>query len=44
MATGDYFLITSKSKTGFSLTFYNSSNTIVSRIFDYQAIGYGLKN
>ena len=44
MATGDYFVISSKSKTGFSLTFYNSSNTIVSRIFDYQAIGYGLKN
>ena len=44
MATGDYFVISSKSKTGFSLTFFNSSNTIVSRIFDYQAIGYGLKN
>ena len=44
MATGDYFVISAKSKTGFSLTFFNSSNTIVSRIFDYQAIGYGLKN
>ena len=44
MATGDYFVITSKAKTGFSITFYNSSNTIISRTFDYQVIGYGLKN
>lgn len=44
MATGDYFVISSKAKTGFSVTFYNSSNAVVSRTFDYQAIGYGLKN
>jgi len=44
MATGDYFVISSKAKTGFSVTFYNSSNAVVSRLFDYQAIGYGLKN
>jgi hypothetical protein len=44
MATGDFFTITNKSKTGFTVTFFNSSNTIISRTFDFQAIGYGLKN
>ena len=44
MATGDYFVVTNKSTTGFDLTFYNSSNSAISRIFDYQANGYGLKS
>ena len=44
LATGDYYQITSKSKTGFTIRFYNSSNTGISRTFDYQVFGYGLKS
>lgn len=44
MTTGDFFTITNKEKTGFSVTFFNSSSTIISRTFDFQAIGHGLKN
>ena len=44
LATGDYYQITSKSKTGFTIRFYNSSNTGISRTFDYQVVGYGLKS
>ena len=44
MATGDYFTITSKSKTGFTIRFFNSSNTGISRTFDFQAVGHGLKS
>ena len=44
MATGDFFTVTNKAKTGFTVTFFNSSNTIISKTFDFQAIGYGLKN
>ena len=43
MATGDYYTITSKSATGFSITFYNSSASGVNRTFDYVVQGYGLK-
>ena len=38
--TGDYFTISSKSVTGFNVAFKNSSNTGVSRTFDYIAKGY----
>ena len=41
MATGDYYAITSKSRTGFTINFYNSSGTNVNRTFDYVAKGYG---
>jgi len=41
MASGDYYLVTSKSATGFNVVFKNSSNAVVSRTFDYQAKGYG---
>ena len=44
MATGDYYTITSKSKTGFTITFYNSSGSAQDRNFDYVAKGYGLKS
>jgi hypothetical protein len=44
LQTGDYYQITSKSKTGFTIRFYNSSNTGISRTFDYQVFGYGLKS
>jgi len=44
MATGDYFVVANKSTTGFDITFYDSTNTAISRTFDYQAQGYGLKS
>ena len=44
MATGDYYTITSKTKTGFTITFYNSSASAQNRTFDYVAKGYGLKS
>jgi len=44
MATGDYYAITSKTKTGFTITFYNSSASAQNRTFDYVAKGYGLKS
>jgi hypothetical protein len=40
MATGDYFIIENKAINSFDVTFKNSSNTIVSRTFDYLAKGY----
>ncbi len=44
MATGDYYAITSKTKTGFTITFYNSGGAAQDRTFDYVAKGYGLKS
>ena len=41
LATGDYYEVTSTSRTGFTVTFKNSSNAAVSRNFQYQAVGYG---
>lgn len=41
MATGDYYEVTSQSRTGFTVTFKNSSNAAVDRNFAYQANGYG---
>jgi hypothetical protein len=40
MATGDYYSITSKTSSGFTVNFYNSSNIRISRIFDWVAKGY----
>tara|TARA_Y100000004_G_scaffold193095_1_gene254934 strand:- start:176 stop:3049 length:2874 start_codon:yes stop_codon:yes gene_type:complete len=39
--SGDYYAITAKSATGFTITFYNSSDTAVDRTFDFVAKGYG---
>ena len=39
--SGDYFQLTSISRTGFTVTFKNSSDTIISKVFDYQAVGHG---
>jgi len=43
-ASGDYYVITrtvvSSRTTGFTIVFYNSSNNVVSRTFDYLARGY----
>ena len=41
LTSGDYYVITSKSATGFTITFYNSSDAIVNRTFDYVARGFG---
>jgi hypothetical protein len=44
MATGDFYAITSKTKTGFTITFFNSSGSAQNRTFDYVAKGFGLKS
>jgi hypothetical protein len=41
MATGDYFAISSVTRTGFQVTFRNSAGSAVSRQFTYTAIGFG---
>ena len=41
LSQGDYFTITSKSSTGFTITFYDSGANAVSRTFDWVARGYG---
>ena len=41
MATGDYYVISSPTRSGFSITFYDASNSMISRQFSYTAIGYG---
>ena len=41
LVSGDYYTITSKSVSGFTITFYNSSDVAVDRTFDYVARGYG---
>jgi hypothetical protein len=41
LVQGDFYEITSKSATGFTITFKNSGGTAVSRTFDYVAKGYG---
>ena len=39
MASGDYYQITSRSKTSFTIVFKNSSNAVVNRTFDWIARG-----
>ena len=41
--SGDYYRLTSVTGTGFTVTFYNSSNAVIDRNFQYTAIGYGTK-
>jgi predicted phage tail protein len=41
MTTGDYFTITSVTRTGFTVAFKDSSNAAVVRSFSYTATGYG---
>ena len=41
MATGDFFELSSISRTGFTVTFKNNSGTIVDRNFNYMATGFG---
>ena len=40
MATGDYFTVSNKTITGFDVSFFNSSNTGISKTFDYIAKGF----
>lgn len=40
LATGDYYLLTNKTTNGFDIAFKNSSDTGVSKTFDYIAKGY----
>jgi hypothetical protein len=40
-ATGDYYVISSSSATGFSVSVYNSSNARVARTVTWTATGYG---
>ena len=40
MATGDYFTISNKSVSGFDVAFFNSSNTGISKTFDFIAKGF----
>lgn len=39
--SGDYFQLSSISRTGFTVVFKNSSDTIISKVFDYQAVSHG---
>ncbi len=41
LAASDYFVITDKSRTGFTINFYDGSDTRVARDFNYMAKGYG---
>ena len=41
LATGDFFTITSKSATAFTIEFFNSSGSTIDRTFDYVATGEG---
>jgi hypothetical protein len=41
LASGDYYELTSVTRTGFTVHFKNSSNSSVSRSFQYVATGFG---
>lgn len=41
--SGDYYRITNLTGDGFDIDFYNSSNSVEDRNFQYTAIGYGTK-
>jgi hypothetical protein len=41
LATGDFYEITSKSATGFTIKFKNSSGTVIDRTFGFVAKGFG---
>ena len=40
MASGDYYSITNKTKSGFDITFFNAGDTPISKTFDYVAQAY----
>jgi hypothetical protein len=39
-ASGDYYTISSATATGFTVTFYNSSNTATQKSFNWMSTGY----
>ena len=41
MQNGDYYELTSVSRTGFTVTFRDSGGSAVSRTFDWQVVGHG---
>ena len=41
MVSGDYFLVTNVSSSGFTVEFKNSLNASIDRNFTYQAVGFG---
>lgn len=41
MAAGDYYVINSPTRLGFTITFYDTSANMIARQFSYTAIGYG---
>lgn len=41
LTSGDYYVITNKSATGFTIEFFNSSDATIDRTFDYVVKGYG---
>ena len=41
LASGDFYAITSKSATGFTIQFFNSGGSGINRTFDYVAKGFG---
>lgn len=42
--TGDYWVISNQTRTGFDIRFYNASGVGVARTFDWVAKGYGYEN
>jgi len=44
MATGDYYIITAKSASGFTIQFKNTAGTGVARTMDWIAKGFGYQN
>jgi hypothetical protein len=43
LSSGDFFIVTNKSKTGFDILFKDSTNANINKTFDFQAIGFGLQ-
>ena len=41
MGTGEYFTLSSVTRTGFTVVFRNSGGSMISKVFDYQAVGHG---
>jgi hypothetical protein len=41
LQTGDFYELSSKSRTGFTITFKNSSGSAIDRTFDFVAKGAG---
>ena len=43
LQTGEYFTVTNRARTGFTVSFFDSSNNAISRAFDWNATGFGLE-